>query len=63
MRNRVWLFSTRWRARWRFFANSGDALNRRLAVDNELLAAAKSGSGIDPERCRELAYKLGVSSR
>ena len=29
-------------------------------VENQLLAAAKSGHGLSAERCRELAYKLGV---
>ena len=53
-----WLY--RLRVRWRMWRNTASDLNRRVDVENKLLAAHKSGNGIDAEQCRELAYKLGV---
>jgi hypothetical protein len=63
IRDRLWLCLTRWQARWRLFRNSGDELNRRVEVEIELMRAFKTGASIAPERCRELAYKLGVPPR
>jgi hypothetical protein len=61
--DQIWLFSTRWRARWRIYRNTNDILNRRVEVENKLMAAAKDGHGLNAEQCRELAYKLGVLSK
>lgn len=55
-----WLY--RLRVRWRMWRNTSHWLNRRVEVENALLAAHKSGNGIGAEQCRELAYKLGVSN-
>jgi hypothetical protein len=53
-----WLY--RLRVRWRMWRNSGPDLNRRVEVESALLTASKTKAGLSPERCRELAYKLGV---
>lgn len=54
----------RLRARWRLIRNHGDHLNRRVAVENELLAIAAGQKPLpDSEKCRQLAYKLGIPGR
>jgi hypothetical protein len=49
--------------RYRMWRNSGPDLNNRVSVEGVLLAAAKSGTGLNAEQCRALAYKLGVPQR
>lgn len=49
----------RLRVRWRMWRNSAADLNRRVEIENVLLAAAKSGKGLDAEQCRELGLQLG----
>jgi hypothetical protein len=53
-----WLY--RLALRWRSWRNSGAELNKRVAVENVLLAAAKDVHGLSAEQCRALAYKLGT---
>jgi hypothetical protein len=53
----------RLRARWRILRNHGEELSKRAAVEVVLLDVA---SGKRPmltrDECRELAYRLGMSS-
>lgn len=54
----------RLRARWRIVRHHGDELNRRVDVENVLLAVAKGKRPpLSPEECLALAYKLGIPSR
>lgn len=54
----------RLRARWRLIVNHGDELNRRVAVENVLLAvAAEKRPLLSQAECKALAYKLGVPTR
>lgn len=46
-------------AEQRILGGYADLLNRRVEVENALFAAAK-GDGLNAERCRELAIKLGT---
>lgn len=56
-----WLY--RWRLRLRLIRRSGEELNRRVEVENVLLAVAGGKRPtLSPEECRQLAYKLGVPS-
>jgi hypothetical protein len=56
----VELYDMRVSAERRILDGYADMLNRRVEVENALLSAAKDGYGLNAERCRELAYKLGV---
>jgi hypothetical protein len=59
LNNSPWM--TRMRARWRIIRNHGDELNRRVTVENVLLAvAAGKRPMLTQEECRQLAYKLGM---
>lgn len=54
-------FAYRWRLRIRLIRRSGEELNKRVEVENVLLAvAAGKRPALTPEECRALAYKLGV---
>ena len=58
-----WFFY-RWRLRLRLVAHSGEQLNKRVEVENVLLAVASGKRpALTPEECRALAYKLGVPER
>ena len=46
-------------AEQRILDGYADMLNRRTEVENELMAAAKDGYGLNAEQCRKLALKLG----
>lgn len=51
----------RLKARWRILRHHGDELNRRVEVENVLLAvAAGKRPMLTKEECKALAYKLGV---
>jgi hypothetical protein len=51
------------RARWRLITAHGDELNRRVEVENVLLAvAAEKRPALTPDECRKLAYRLGMRS-
>jgi hypothetical protein len=51
----------RLRARLRIIRNHGDELNRRVEVENVLLAVAKEKRPLlTPDECKALAYKLGM---
>lgn len=52
-----WLY--RLRVRWRMWRNSAADLNRRAEVGAALIAGARSGRGVTPEQCAQLARKLG----
>jgi hypothetical protein len=52
----------RLKVRWRMWRNSGAELNKRVAVENVLLSAAKDGYGLNAEQCRALAYRLGATA-
>jgi len=59
-----WYFAVRLPAKWRLFRNTGNALNRRVTVENYLLDAAIGRKPLpDADKCRELAYKLGTPGR
>lgn len=54
----------RLRARWWIIRHHGDSLNRRVKVENYLLSAAAGKRPLpDAQKCRELAYQLGVPTR
>lgn len=54
----------RLRARWRIIRNHGEALNRRVDVENVLLAVANGKREmLTQDECRTLAYKLGMQNR
>jgi hypothetical protein len=54
-------FAYRWRLRLRLIRRSGEELNKRVEVENVLLAVASGKRpALTPEECRALAYKLGV---
>lgn len=60
--DRLWLMSTRWRARWRIFRNHGKALNRRVDVENVLISVAQGKRDLlTREECQQLANKLGMT--
>jgi hypothetical protein len=49
--------------RYRLIRDSADQLNRRVEVENVLLAVASGKRAtLTPEECKQLAYKLGVPS-
>lgn len=51
-------------ARWHIIRHHGDQLNRRVEVENILLAVASGKRPpLTPDECRALAYRLGVPSR
>lgn len=51
------------RNRWWLIRHHGDALNRRVKVENYLLKAAAGKEPLpDAAKCRELAYELGIPS-
>jgi len=51
-------------ARWHLWRHSGDALNRRVAVEQYLLDCAAGRNPLpNADTCRELALKLGIPSR
>jgi hypothetical protein len=54
----------RLRARWRIVRDHGDELNRRVEVENVLLAVASGKrEALTRDECRSLAYRLGVPTR
>lgn len=62
LNNSPWM--TRLRARWRIVRHHGDELNRRVEVENVLLAvAAGKRPSLTGEECLKLAYKLGMPTR
>lgn len=57
----LWLFSTRWRARWRILRDHGKYLNRRVDVENTLISVAQGKRALlSKEECQQLANKLGI---
>jgi hypothetical protein len=54
-------FAYRWRLRIRLVWRSGEELNKRVEVENVLLAvAAGKRPALNPDECRRLAFKLGL---
>lgn len=52
---------TRWKYRFIcWFFDGPDSLQRRVKVENALLAHAEKGTSPTPSECRELARALGV---
>lgn len=58
----------RWLVRWKYrlivwFFDRPDALARRVAVENRLLAHYTKRTSPTPEECRDLALRLGTASK
>ena len=51
----------RLQARWRIISRHGKELNRRVTIENELLAIAKGDAPLPTkDQCRVMALKLGT---